>query len=450
MFSSWNGLESSKWAGAVLVGSLWSGGMVSGASPDFELVGTQAGPGAGVGIWDCLPDGRVIALVGDEIVLETSPQVGSYDVVGEMPGGLLAPWGASFLEVSPDGARFMVGDNNFDGAFVYLIEVSDLVGGVVSPMAYLHENYTAKWRDDYQIAISYGNPVTFLGEVAILDIASGVTIPVLTIGGASGGVAFNANGNLLAANGYDFGGGGSETGDVRAFSAAAIDAVIDGREGMIDFEVAGELVLNALSGASLNFDLDVNLLVGGARADEGNFFVLADGGAVADAVVGIDTVEGNEMFSADPVAGADTIYRGQFNVGTGEWLLDGGDGLLYRYWLNACLELKVDQMQRGETSTFRISRGTPGRRVGLIYGTARGTTYVIEQLQFCADLGIRGVRRNHLLSSADLRMDAAGNAEVAVQIPVGLAEGRRLLFEAAQAGTCPDECSSRVLIAEVE
>ncbi len=75
---------------------------------------------------------------------------------------------------------------------------------------------------------------------------------------------------------------------------------------------------------------------------------------------------------------------------------------------------------------------------------------MVEELRFCADLGIRGVWRKHLLSRGDLRIDVSGKAEIEVQIPVGLERGQRLFFEAAQAGTCPDECSSRVLVAEVE
>ena len=409
--------------------------------PHMEMVGTQDAP---AGAWDILNDGRIIAMEGEAIVVESAAGRGVYDVVGLMPAGLIAPWGASFVSVSPDGSRLLIGDNFFDGAFVYLVNTADLTGGEVTPTAFLHENFDAEWMDDHEIAISYGNPTTFLGEIAILDVDTAVDIPVVTIGGASGGITFAENGQLLTSNGFDFVSGGSETGDLRAFPQQRIADVLNGQSGIVDFDTEGSFVYNALSGSPLHFDANGNLFIGGGRSDESDFFVIADAGAVADAIDGADAVGDAEVFVDDPVAGADSIYRSLFNSATGEWIVDGFDGLLYRYVERFCLALGFDQLRTGATTTFTIAQGTPGARVGIAYGFDRGTTSIQDTAGFCATFGIRDVSRRRKVGDLQQVFDQNGEAQVRVRIPQRAA-GRRFLFQAAEGGTCPDECVSNVV-----
>lgn len=417
------------------------GSAATASGPHLELVGAQDAP---AGAWDILTDGRIIGMEGEAIVAESAVGSGVYEMVGLMPAGLIAPWGASFVSVSPDGSRLLIGDNFFDGAFVYLVNSADLTGGEVTPRAFLHENFDAAWMTDHSIAISYGNPTTFLGEVAILDVDTEGDIPVVTIGGASGGIAIDENGNLLTSNGFDFVSGGSETGDVRAFSQQRIAEILDGQSGIVDFETEGAFVYNALSGSPLHFDTNGNLFIGGGRSDETDFFAIADGGAVADAMSGSDPVGDADVFVDDPIAGADSIYRSQFNPVTGEWVIDGFDGLLYRYVERFCLALSFDQLRAGAMTTFTVAQGVPGQRVGIAYGFDRGTTLIQDTAGFCATFGIRGVNRRRTVGDLQQVFDPNGEAQVRARLP-RRAAGRRLLFQATEGGTCPDECVSNVV-----
>src|SRR5690606_27291801 len=163
-----------------------------------------------------MPDGRIIAIRGDEFFLESATRSGIYDFVGSLPPGSISTFGASFLAVSPDGSSIAVGDNNFGTGTVYTVESSDLNGGTATPAAFL---------DETRLAVSYGNPSTFMGEIAVLDLLTGEATVVVTIDGASGGLAFDDSGNLLAGNGFDLlPGEGSDTGDVRFFAAEDIEA----------------------------------------------------------------------------------------------------------------------------------------------------------------------------------------------------------------------------------
>ena len=416
------------------------------APPQFSEVGSETGPG---GVWDILPDGRVLAINGNDLLMETAPGSGLYDVAGLMPAGLISPFGASFMVISPDGSRFMIGDNNFDGAFVYLVTTDDLDGSEVTPQPFVHENFQAAWMNNHQIAISYGDPQTFLGEVAVLDVDNGNDVVVVSLDGASGGIAFDENGNLLTGNGFDFAQGGSETGDIRAFSRQEIQTVLDGQAGVIDFPSAGNFVMNALSAYGLSFDENANLFIGGGRFDEGDFFTIADGAAVDDAIDGFGAVPSDARFIDDPVVDSETRYFARYNNHTGQWVVDGGDGSLYLYEQSYCLDLTLDQLTAGAVTSFTITNGMPGSQVILAFGVERGVSFADELFGYCATAGIRGITRNRTIGGFDQTFDDAGVAHFTQFIP-GKTAGQSVLFQAIENGTCPDQCVSNVWVQTVE
>jgi len=107
----------------------------------------------------------------------------------------------------------------------------------------------------------------------------------------------------------------------------------------------------------------------------------------------------------------------------------------------ACLSLDVDELIGGRSASWNVSGATPGAQVAVVFGFQPGQTVVDDQLGFCATFGIDGVNQNRLicLSTAD------GNGNVSCQrnIPTA-AVGRRVLSQAAERGTCPEECTSSI------
>ncbi len=301
------------------------------AAPPLVHVGDQIGPG---GAFDVLADGRLIGLSGDSVLIETAPRSGQFSIAGRFDAGLINEYGASFLSVSPDATRFVVGDGNFGAARVYEVAVRDLNGGSISYRSFAHENFAAAWYDNDRLAISAADPNTFLGEVRILDLSTSSSTLLLTLDGASGGLTFDPQGNLYTANGYDFLPGGSETGEIRAFLGHDIADVLSGRHGAFDFAGSGQFIGRVLSASDLGFDAGGHLFVGGGDFDRGEFdyFAVADGSAVQRALQGLGPLDVGDLFTDDPDGGPFSFYSAAFNPVTGEWLVASGSSLtLYRY-----------------------------------------------------------------------------------------------------------------------
>lgn len=301
------------------------------APPPFEYRGEHRGPG---GAFDVLPDGRLIGMAGDNVLIETALGSGVYEIAGYFDPGLLSEFGASFLSLGPSGNRFVVGDGNFGGARVYEVSLSDLNGGSILHRSFAHENYSAAWYDGDRIAIGAADPNTFLGEVRILDLGTGLSTRVLSLDGASGGVSFDRNGNLFTGNGFDVLPGGSETGDIRAFDAADVAEILSGQRQPFAFADSGRFIGRVLSAAGLGFDAVGHMFIGGADFNTGefNYFALADAAAVARAFSGGDPLRLLDLFRDDPQADPFSFYGAKFNAITGEWFVASGSSLtLYRY-----------------------------------------------------------------------------------------------------------------------
>jgi hypothetical protein len=78
-------------------------------------------PGVGSGgnvVYDALPDGRLLALNGSDVLVESAPKSGSFTNLGTIPG-FTASFGPSFLLVSPDGTHAAAGTNGAGSVLVF-------------------------------------------------------------------------------------------------------------------------------------------------------------------------------------------------------------------------------------------------------------------------------------------------------------------------------------------
>ena len=166
--------------------------------------------------------------------------------------------------------RIAVGNNQSETPLVGIFPESDLLALGLSDLSidwFEVNHFGGAWFDDRQLAVTGG---TFTqGHVDLLDTDSspdrpGVTRIVEGIEGASAGVGIDRAGNVYTANGFaNDTPGASETGDIKQFNFAAWQDVVNGAS-PLNFENEGTLIANVLSGDSLIFDAEENLLVGGS------------------------------------------------------------------------------------------------------------------------------------------------------------------------------------------
>lgn len=297
------------------------------AGPGYTLVGSYALP-AGTSVFDLLPDGRAIALVGGELRAQAAPNSTSFSTIGAFNPSLLNSFGPSFLRVSPGGTRIAIGDGNFGGtANVLLLDSAALNPSAPSTAAIIPSaNFDGRWLDESTLFVS---GATF-GDSLVnrIDAASLTSSTVIAgIGGGSGGVAFRG-GSLITGAGFDFDPGvGVETGDLRAFDLAALS----GSGAALDFASAGAPLGRVLSAASLGFDDLGNLLVGGGDfSGENGFAAVIDGLRVSEAFSGgplVSSADGQQLAPAGP-----QYYGITSSAATGELLVRAfGTDTIYRY-----------------------------------------------------------------------------------------------------------------------
>lgn len=309
---------------------------------DYSYQGSFTIPSADGLRYDALPDGRLVALNGAELLVETGVGTRTFGSLGMLPGADLPSnefgyGGAAFLSVSPDGTKLAVGNGGGASFGNYQVGVFPL-GSLASGTWFSADNYDASWYDNTQLAVTAG--ALAATNVSLLDTTSpnpaspSVTPLVSNIGGASSGIAFDSAGNLYTGNGFQFS-GPSGTGAIKAFAAAEVAAAIGGS--VIDFENTGTLVADVLSASSLGFDSEGNLFAGGGDFFGGSgdigYAGLIDSAAVADALAGngaIDVLDPSELRRLDPEGSSSVSYDVMFSGTTGElYLRDGGTVYVY-------------------------------------------------------------------------------------------------------------------------
>jgi hypothetical protein len=283
---------------------------------------------SGSSTFDALPDGRIVAVSETATVyLETS--AGSHTLVPAGPplsGASIPSFGPAFVRASPDGSKIAVGNNggpSFDNFQVGVFTIATLAG-----TWFAANHFDGRWIDNRYVALTAGS---FSGPASVTALdttsanpASPVNITIVSdIGGASGGIAFDAAGNLYTANGFQTS-GPSGTGAVYAIRSAAWHAALAGGS-PVDFETQGTPIVDLLSGSPLAFAPSGDLFVGGGNSfgspPDDNYFAIVRASAVAAALAGGGMINGNNTSSVrkldpDPASGSE--YTVIANVARGE------------------------------------------------------------------------------------------------------------------------------------
>ncbi len=108
-----------------------------------------------------------------------------------------------------------------------------------------------------------------------------------------------------------------------------------------------------------------------------------------------------------------------------------------------CLGLAVNNLEAGKKARIIITNGTPNARAVTVYGTKAGQTVVNNISGYCATFGIKGVSQDKVIGGLNKIFDAEGTIGFNQLIP-GNTAGLAVLFQAAERGTCPDECMSNI------
>jgi len=280
-----------------------------------------------------LPDGRMLAVTGNSVFVESGVGSGAFDEVAVFDAGKTGGGSdPAFVAVGPTGT-IAVGTGFGRPVVVFGVEAlgtpgapTTLTPGIASYYDLPH--YHGAWSHDGRLALTagdFGSP----SRVSLLDVMSDPSAPVNVtivdnIAGASAGVAFDSAGRLYTANGLGYG-GGSDTGWIKAFEPAAW------QHGPADFESQGVLIGDALSGVSLAFDAFGNLAIGGGDYFEGDYGYLGviHAGAIADALAGLGPIDRNDplqMRMLTPPTGGFAFFSASYNASTGElYAFDGGE-----------------------------------------------------------------------------------------------------------------------------
>ncbi|MDO8630656.1 MAG: hypothetical protein Q7R41_09185 [Phycisphaerales bacterium] len=305
----------------------------------YQLVGRFSLPPEAA-VFDALADGRIIALAGANVYVESAPASRSFSFLGTLPGADFPSFGAAFLAVSPDGTRFAAGNNGGSSFANYRVGVFSVA--LLSGEWFAAAHFDGAWIDDTHLALTAGDFVN-PSIVTVLDTTSidpnQPTNPTIIngIGGASAGVALDPAGNLYTGNGF-VSGGPSGTGAVRAFRNADWTAALSGGP-VLNFETDGIAVVDILSASPLGFDNEGNLFIGGgdfSNANEFDFVALVRASAIADALAGMGPANAGdaaEVRRLDPDPANDfNFFSVVFNPALGRlYAKDAGNTLVHFY-----------------------------------------------------------------------------------------------------------------------
>ncbi len=244
------------------------------------------------------------------------------------------------------------------------------------------------------------------------------------------GLAFDGS-TLYAVNDIGFGNNDelysidSNTGTVTLIGATShggIQGLAYGPDGVLyGYDIgAGLLTISTVSGASS--------AVGAPGIGEIQTISFDSSGTLwgcRDNLYTIDTSTGAETLSSFGNGRYDDV-RGMEFVGDGP---------------SDCLTMTVDILVAGGNATWDVSGATPGEQVAVVYGHQDGSTVVNGFANYCATFAIKGVSASRLICKKNA--DGGGNVSCSKPIP-GSAVGVRVLSQAAERGTCPEECMSNL------
>ena len=180
----------------------------------------------------------------------------------------------SFVKISPDGATIALGLGYFKP--LYLVG-SSLLSVNAPPNLSTHAQvkrlnanyYDAVWRDARYLLINSEGPSgsrVYAVDSYLADPASAFIPLIEDVPGASAGIAVDRFGNLVTGIGF-----GANTGELKIWPASDVAAALAPNGDSLAYSSTGHvLATNVLSAASLGFDADSNLYVGGGDAFGGS------------------------------------------------------------------------------------------------------------------------------------------------------------------------------------
>lgn len=207
--------------------------------------------------------GRVLAATDSSVFLQKNFGASAWLTVGTVPE-IMDP---CFIKISPDGTRVALGTGFYKP--LYTFPVTSLSAAAPPDLATAPDTstfnlsyYDAEWLDNRFLFINSGTNSgsgVFAVDTWGGDVPSSL-IPIVTdIPGASGGVTFDHNGNLITGIGY-----GSDTGQLKIWPASDVAAVLEPGALPLDYVSTGfVLAERMLSAASLGVDGENNVYVGG-------------------------------------------------------------------------------------------------------------------------------------------------------------------------------------------
>ncbi len=110
-----------------------------------------------------------------------------------------------------------------------------------------------------------------------------------------------------------------------------------------------------------------------------------------------------------------------------------------------CLTLAVDNLVADETAIITVENGTPGERTVVLAGFGGEPTTFFDAKGWCATFGFDArLKKSKVKISGTGIFDGDGrySRKIAVRSQF---QGREVIFQAAEHGTCPDECMSNIV-----
>ena len=186
--------------------------------------------------------------------------------------------------------------------------------------------------------------------------------------------------------------------------------------------------------------------------------------------VGVGNIDADPKFGAfDLTAGSPCIdagdnsvvpieltadYQGDLRLVDDPGMKDTGNGTspivdmgAYEFQgVSPCLSLGLVDLVSGGMATFTVERGIPGSGVAIVYGFGGGPSVFVDANGYCATFGfdVPGGSKALKRVIATGVFDANGLFVAGKRVPKGLS-GTAIKMQAAERGTCPEECMSEVV-----
>lgn len=212
--------------------------------------------------------GRLLAATGRDVLMQRAFGGAEWLTVAYLDPSE-RPMDPSFVEITPSGATIALGAGFYKPLYVFetaLLGIAAPPNLTTAPGVKRYDvvYYDGAWRDERYLFLNAGGAAQDSAILVVdtqLEGEAAVTTLVADIPGASAGIAFDRNGNLITGIGYDYD-GGVRTGELRIFTASALAMALESEP--LDYQADGLLLAdNVLSAASLVVDANDNLFVGG-------------------------------------------------------------------------------------------------------------------------------------------------------------------------------------------